>query len=178
MTKQLTVGMPTIVALILSLIAGALQVVLSVHVFDIPAQWNEKARVLLIFFAGVGISPLVGHAFYAALKLPEWVTHLASASLAAVATAVTTLTLSTTLVAVLTGVLTVAAGLGFQADPEELAGAGAATVVQASVEPAEKPYYAPGQVPGPPPDASSSIVLPTTVPGPFMPTEGAGGVVK
>ena len=67
----------------------------------------------LIFLAGLGVSPLVGAAFRAALHLSTAVSLLISSALGALALAVHTFNLSEGLKGVLQGVLAFAAAIGF-----------------------------------------------------------------
>jgi uncharacterized membrane protein len=127
MSKQLTIGLPTVVATVLSLLAGAFQVFLVSNLFAVPPAWREMGIVVLVFFAGIGINPLVGHSFYAALKLKPGIANLIAALLAAATTATTTLTLPPLTQAIILGVLTVAAGLGFQPVSPVMGGIGTPT---------------------------------------------------
>lgn len=105
-------GLPTIAALVLSLIAGALQVVNQVVLSGHPEAF-AGVTVLMVFLAGIGVSPLVGSQFRAALNLTPTISYILTGLVSAVTLALATLTVPTIVHDVLSVVLTIAAGLGF-----------------------------------------------------------------
>lgn len=104
--------LPSKWALVLSLVAGGLEVVNEV-VLPIGAQWHAYITVGLTFLAGLGISPLVGVAFKNALHLPQGVSLAISSAMAAVTLILTQLTISPGLKSIIGGVLTFLSGIGF-----------------------------------------------------------------
>jgi hypothetical protein len=104
--------LPTWAATVLGLIAGA-AAVLNEVAFGLDAEWRSFISVGLVFLAGLGIAPLVGPAFRAALHLSQTVSIFISASLGALALGVHTLNTSEGVRGVLQGVLTFAAAVGF-----------------------------------------------------------------
>lgn len=108
----ITIGIPTIAALILGLLAGVAQVI-NEAVLEASSQWHAYITVILVFAAGIGISPLVGPAFRAALHLPAWAGYLISAAMAAAVLALSTVSMATLPHAIVAAVLTVLAALGF-----------------------------------------------------------------
>jgi phosphate starvation-inducible membrane PsiE len=106
------IGLPSIVVVVLSLIAGAIQVLNEV-VFHLSSDWHAYLAIILVFLAGIGISPLVGARFKAALHLPPWLGYLITAGMSALTLAMTTLHIGSVAHAVIAAVLTVLAGLGF-----------------------------------------------------------------
>lgn len=109
-------NLPTWATTALALLAG-LASVLNQTTFGFIQPWKSALTVGLVLVAGLGIGPLTGQAFRAALHLSQNVNTLIAAVLAAATVATTTLSLSTPLHAVLAGVLTVLAGLGFGTIP-------------------------------------------------------------
>lgn len=108
----ITIGIPTVAAVVLSLVAGGLQVINEV-VLEASPQWHSYIAIILVFLAGIGISPLVGSAFRAALHLPPWAGYLISAALAAAVLALSTVGMSNAAHAVIAAVVTIFAALGF-----------------------------------------------------------------
>jgi hypothetical protein len=108
----ITVGVPAAAAVVLGLILGAAEVVNEV-VLEASSQWHSYILVLLVFGGGVGISPIVGPAFRAALHLPSWAGYVVSAGMAAAVLALSTVDMSNLLHAVVGAALTVLAALGF-----------------------------------------------------------------
>lgn len=163
MAKQVTIGLPHVVALILGLLAGGLQALIVGGILPLPESWKELAVVLLVFLAGIGINPLVGHNFYAALKLPPGVANAISAILAAAATAVTTIQgLPHTGQAIILGVLTLAATLGFQPVSPVSGEPVAPPLPEPRPEPAPEPTPAPlpPPAPAPAPETPASLIPP------------------
>jgi hypothetical protein len=113
---SVTIGIPTIAAVVLGLIAGALQVINEV-VLEASSQWHAYITVLLVFASGVGISPLVGAAFRAALHLPPWAAYIISAAMAAAVLALSTVAMGSLAHAIIAAALTVLAALGFAPGP-------------------------------------------------------------
>lgn len=112
LSKGVSLGIPSIAAVVLGLLAGVL-VVLNEVVLEASSQWHGYITVLLVFGAGVGISPLVGPAFRAALHFPAWVGCIISAGMAAAVLALSTTQMSSLAHAIVAGALTVLAALGF-----------------------------------------------------------------
>ena len=108
--KSLTI--PSWASTVLSLIAGALAVLNQVT-FGFGSPWQPYVTVALVFLAGLGISPLVGAQFRAALHLSHAASLVIAAVLAAVTLALTTLHVSAGLQGILGGVLTFLVGIGF-----------------------------------------------------------------
>lgn len=104
--------LPTWATTIVGLAAGVLAVLNEVA-FGLDPTWRGYLSVTLIFLAGLGISPLVGSAFRAALHLSPGVSLVISSALAALALAVHMFNLSSGLRGVLQGVLAFAAAIGF-----------------------------------------------------------------
>lgn len=109
---SVTIGIPTIVVVVLSLLAGLLAVLNEV-VFGFSTQWHAYFAIILIFLAGLGISPLLGPAFRAALHLPTWASALISAAMSAALLALSTAGMPHLAHAIIAAVLTVLSGLGF-----------------------------------------------------------------
>jgi len=105
-------GLPSWATAALGLLAGVLAV-LNEAAFGFEASWRSYISVVLVFLAGIGISPLVGPAFRAALHLSTSLTVLITSGLGALALAVHTLDMSEGLRGALQGVLVFAAGVGF-----------------------------------------------------------------
>lgn len=108
----ITLGIPTVAAVVLSLVAGAAQVVNEV-VLKASPQWHSYIAIMLVFLAGIGISPLVGTAFRSALHLPPWAAYVISAALAAAILALSTTQMSGGAHAAIAAVVTIFAALGF-----------------------------------------------------------------
>ena len=106
------VGLPTAAAVALGLLAGALEVCNEV-VLELDPAWHSYLAVALVVLAGVGVSPVTGPAFRAALHLPPWLSYIISAGMAAGVLAFGVTPMSGVAHAVLAGVLTVLAALGF-----------------------------------------------------------------
>jgi hypothetical protein len=104
--------LPSWASVTLGIGAGVLAV-LNETTFGFATDWRGYISVVLIFLAGIGISPIVGAAFRAALHLSTTVSLLISSGLAALALAVHTFNLSEGLRGVLQGVLAFAAAIGF-----------------------------------------------------------------
>lgn len=104
--------LPSWATTILGLAAGFLAVLNEVA-FGFNPTWRGYLSVVLIFLAGLGISPLVGSAFRAALHLSPAASLAISSGLAALALAVHTFSLSEGLRGVLQGVLAFATAIGF-----------------------------------------------------------------
>lgn len=113
-TATVTVGLPTLVVVILSLIAGALQVINQLVLTHYP-EWQGVIAVFLIFIVSIGITPATGNAFRTLLHLPPWAYTLISAFIAALTGVLQIAGLSTAVHAVIATVLTVLAALGFGA---------------------------------------------------------------
>jgi len=109
---SVNIGIPTIAAVVLALLAGVAQVINEV-VLEASSQWHAYILVLLVFASGVGISPLVGGNFRATLHLPAWAGYLISALMAAIVLALSTVGMSEVVHAILAAVLTILAALGF-----------------------------------------------------------------
>lgn len=113
MSKSVTIGMPVIVGTILSLLGGGIVVAAQV-IPGVSTQVQSGVTVGMVFFLGIGITPLVGHQFYAALQLPPWAANLASAVMAAVTLASTTIHMPGLAHKIVAAFLAVATGLGFE----------------------------------------------------------------
>jgi hypothetical protein len=109
---SVTVGLPTIAVVILGLLLGVAQV-LNELVLEASSEWHAYIAIILVFFAAIGISPLVGSAFRAALHLPLWASNILSALMAAAVLALSTVHMSNLAHAIVAAVLTVFAALGF-----------------------------------------------------------------
>ena len=108
----ITIGIPTIAVVVLGLLLGAASVVNEV-VLKASSQWHAYILILLVLGAGVGVSPLIGPAFRAALHLPVWAGYVVGAVMAAALLALSTVTMSSLAHAVIAAVLTVLSALGF-----------------------------------------------------------------
>ena len=108
----INIGIPTAAAIVLGLLTGAAQVINEV-VLEASSQWHAYITIMLVFFAGIGISPLVGEKFRAALHLPPWAAYLISAALAALVLALSTTSITGVAHSIIAFVITVAAALGF-----------------------------------------------------------------
>lgn len=104
--------LPSWVTTIFGLGAGVIAI-LNETTFGLDPTWRGYLSVVLIFLTGLGVSPLVGPAFRAALHLSTVMSLTISSGLAALALAVHTFNLSEGLRGVLQGVLTFAAAIGF-----------------------------------------------------------------
>lgn len=109
MTK---LGLPTWATTLLGLLAGALAILNEVA-FGFDAEWRGYLSIVLIFLSGVGISPLVGPAFRAALHLSTTASMFITSGLAALALAVHSVNVSEGWRGVIQGVLAFAAAVGF-----------------------------------------------------------------
>jgi hypothetical protein len=105
-------NLPTWASTILGLGAGVLAV-LNETVFGLSTEWHSYIAIALVFLAGLGISPLVGPAFRAAIHLSQGASVLISSALGALALAVSTLNIAEGVRGILQGVLVFAAALGF-----------------------------------------------------------------
>ena len=103
---------PSVETVVLSCVAGIL-VVLNVTTFGFGQPWLVGTTIALTFLAGLGISPLTGVSFKAALHLPNGVSNVIAAALGALQLGLFTVPMSTGVHAVLAGVITLLAGLGF-----------------------------------------------------------------
>jgi hypothetical protein len=129
--------LPSWATTIFGLAAGVLAI-LNETTFGFNPTWRGYASVILIFLAGLGISPLVGSAFRAALHISTAVGLIISSALAALALAVHTFNLSSGLRGVLQGVLAFAAAIGFAPAvnlaqiPTKISGRGATLAIAVS----------------------------------------------
>lgn len=105
------INLPSSVTIVLALIAGVVSVLLQ-GAFDLDLAWVTGLTVLLVFLSGVGIGPLTGDQFVAALHLPPSITVALASLLSAAALAVTQIHDATT-VKILAGVITFLSALGF-----------------------------------------------------------------
>ena len=112
LTGSVNIGMPTVVAVVLGLLAGVASVINEV-VLQASTQWHAYIAILLVFASGVGISPLVGPAFRAALHLPVWAGYLVSAGMAAAVLGLSSVQMGSLPHAIIAAVLTVLSALGF-----------------------------------------------------------------
>lgn len=94
------------------LVTGILAV-LNQTTFSFAAPWQVYITIALFFLSGIGISPLVGPAFRAALHITTKVSLVISSALGALALAATTLSISSGAKGAILGVLTFLAALGF-----------------------------------------------------------------
>jgi hypothetical protein len=104
--------LPTLATLGLSLLAGVL-VVLNVTAFGFGQPWLIGTTLALTFLAALGISPLTGASFKAALHLSNGISNAIAAALVALQLGLSTVTMSTGVHAILAGCITLLAGLGF-----------------------------------------------------------------
>jgi hypothetical protein len=107
-----SLGLPTWATTLLGLLAGALAILNEVA-FGFDAEWRGYLSIVLIFLSGVGISPLVGPAFRAALHLSTTASMFITSALAALALAVHSVNISEGWRGVIQGVLAFAAAVGF-----------------------------------------------------------------
>ncbi len=105
-------NLPSKASLVLSVLAGVLAV-LNAVVFHVGSDWSAWINAALVFLAGIGISPLVGPAFRAALHLSPVVSLFLSAGISALTVGLSTLHMSSALHAVIAAALAFLAGLGF-----------------------------------------------------------------
>lgn len=108
--------LPTWATTALALLAGLLQV-LNTTTFGFVQPWRGAITVAVVFIAGLGIGPLAGSAFRAALHISQNLNVLINAVLAAAVVAVTTLSMGQPVRATILAVLTILAGLGFGTSP-------------------------------------------------------------
>ena len=94
------------------LVAGVLSV-LNQEFVRSSSAWHSAITVALVFLSGIGISPLVGAKFRAALHLTTRVSVVIASGLAAATVAVTTIRMDGTVKTIIAGVLVFAAALGF-----------------------------------------------------------------
>ena len=94
------------------LVAGVLAV-LNQAAFSFAAPWQTYITIALFFLSGIGISPLVGPAFRAALHLSTKASLVISSALGAAGVAATTLDVSPGVKGAILGALTFLAALGF-----------------------------------------------------------------
>ena len=112
---RLKVSVPTAASVVAALVAGVLAV-LNQTVFNFGSEWYNYINIALVFLAGLGITPLTGKAFRAALHLPPWVLTVITAALAALQVALTSVGMPNSWHAVIVAAITVLAGLGFAAE--------------------------------------------------------------
>jgi hypothetical protein len=108
----MTLKLPSWVAVTLGLIAGILAILNEVT-FGLDAELRGYVSIVLVFLVGLGITPLVGPAFRAALHLSQTVSLFISTGLAALALAIHTLNVTEGVRSVLQFVLVFAAAIGF-----------------------------------------------------------------
>ncbi len=117
-------NLPSSLAVILSLVAGVLEVLNQVT-FGFPAPWHTFTTYGLLVLAMVGISPLVGTAFRQALTNAFHVSGVLFTVLSivtmAIAAAVTTFSIDSTWKGILLGIVAVLGGLGFGPNATALA---------------------------------------------------------
>jgi uncharacterized membrane protein YkvI len=116
MASSVTIGMPAIVTVVLALLAGGLQVVNQL-VFTSNPQIQGVIAMFLMFIVALGITPATGTAFRTLLHLPAWAYVVITAVLSALTGALQIAGLSTTAHTILATALTLAAALGFGANP-------------------------------------------------------------
>lgn len=105
-------NLPSRWTLVFSLGAGVLAL-LNQTTFGLPVVWHSALNVALVFFGAIGISPLVGAKFRAALHLNPAESLVVTAALSALSVASTQFAIGGTAKAIVTGVLAFLAGLGF-----------------------------------------------------------------
>lgn len=103
---------PSSWTLVGSLVAGVLAV-LNQTVIKAGSEWYQAITVALVFLSGIGISPLVGAQFRAALHLSARVSLVIASGMATVTVAISTFHFDGTIKTVLVAALTFLAGLGF-----------------------------------------------------------------
>jgi hypothetical protein len=104
--------LPSWASVSLGLVAGA-AAVLNELAFSFTAEWRSFISVGLIFLAGLGIAPLVGSSFRAALHLSQTTSLFLTSALGALALGIHTLNISEGVRGILQGILTFAAAVGF-----------------------------------------------------------------
>ena len=120
--QVISFGSPGVLTVILSLIAGGLQVVNQLVLNSGSLlQWRDIITMFLTFLAALGVQPLVGAAFRTGLfnlvHIPVIVTVILGAAVSALAGGLDILAMSTTVHTIIATVLTVLAGLGFGSVP-------------------------------------------------------------
>jgi hypothetical protein len=96
----------------LGALAGVLAI-LNQTVFHAGSPWSAYITIALVFLAALGISPLVGEKFRSAVHVSPKVGIIVSAFLAALAVAMTTLSVSAGVKGVIQGVLVFFGALGY-----------------------------------------------------------------
>ena len=114
MTGKVSIGLPSVAALILSLIGGVAQVI-NYSVISASTQLHGAIAVGLYFLIAAGIPPLTGAAFRAALHLPAWANGLISAGLGAAVLALSQIQMAGSLHEIIATAITVLSALGFNA---------------------------------------------------------------
>lgn len=117
-SRKVTIGLPVIATIVLTLVAGGLQTVSQVLLTHHP-QIQGVIVVFVIFLVAEGIDPATGSTFVALLKLPPWAVHLIAALVTLVGGLTQILTLSHGWHIALVDALTILAALGFGTQPAE-----------------------------------------------------------
>ena len=111
------IGIPTAAAGVLALVGGILQVV-NYSVVSAGSQLHSAIAVIILFLISLGITPLVGVKFRAALHLPSGVSYVVTAVVSAGGLALLTISMPKTTHEIIAAALTVLAALGFSASAE------------------------------------------------------------
>jgi hypothetical protein len=119
LARSVTIGMPAAVVVVLSLVAGGLQVANQILLKSDP-QIQGIIAVFLVFLVGIGVSPVTGVAFRNLIHLPPWALTLITAIVSALTGALQIVALSVTVHTVIATLLTILASLGFGASQGSL----------------------------------------------------------
>lgn len=110
--SSITIGVPTLAAVILACVGGVAQVI-NYSVVDASTQLHAAIAVGLLFLTGIGIPPITGSAFRAALHLPAWASYVISAAISAAMLALTTMHMAAGAHEAIAASLNVLSALGF-----------------------------------------------------------------
>ncbi len=117
----ISVGRPTILAIILAVAATVLQVVQEIVLKSNP-QWQTYIGLVLLFLAAEAIKPLTGGAGLSTLiHLPQWLSTLLTSFALALAGALQAIHISTAAHTVALAVLTLLVALGYGGANEPIA---------------------------------------------------------
>lgn len=117
--KTVTLQMPAVAAIVLGIIGGVAQV-LNYSVFSASTQLHAAIAVGLLFLTSLGVPPLTGSAFKAALHLPAWVSYVVGAALSAAMLALTTISMSASAHEWIAVAISVLSAWGFSASVEPI----------------------------------------------------------
>lgn len=167
-----TVGMPAILTIILSLVAGVLQVVSGLALVGEP-QWQVVAALVITTLAGFGIQPLVGAQFAQQLDnllhLPYWAVLMIGSALSLVAGVVQVIPMSEAVHLIIITIITILSALGIGTSPAQVVPTPPPS--PSPPAPVDPIPPAPPAPPSPPaPDPTPAPPAPPSPPAPVDPT--------